>query len=89
LGVASNALKRMIPTTRLLRCAAGLTADRALSYAAVGDRVFYANGAEEWLHPGWRPTAVGLARHWHAAEDGGGDGSRSGGSCARGYTSTQ
>lgn len=46
LGVGSNALKLVNPdwTTTTLR--SGLTAGRSLSYAAVGDRVFYTNGVE-------------------------------------------
>lgn len=46
LGVGSNNLKKVHPdwTTTTLR--SGLTASKELSYAVVGDRVFYANGVE-------------------------------------------
>ena len=46
LGVGSNTLKIVQSdwTTKTLR--SGLTAAKELSYAAVGDRVFYSNGAE-------------------------------------------
>ena len=46
LGVGSNALKRVHPdwTTTTLR--SGLTASKELSYAVVGDRVFYSNSVE-------------------------------------------
>src|SRR3990167_1127833 len=46
LGVGSNALKLVNPdwTTKTLR--SGLSSGQTLSYAVVGDRVFYANGTE-------------------------------------------
>lgn len=46
LGVGSNALKYINPdyTTTTLR--SGLTANKFLSYAPVGDRVFWSNGSE-------------------------------------------
>ena len=46
LGVGSNVLKLMNPDYSLVTLRSGLTAARSLSYAAVGDRVFYSNGAE-------------------------------------------
>jgi hypothetical protein len=46
LGVGSNALKLVNPDYSLVTLRSGLTADRPLSYAVAGDRVFYANGAE-------------------------------------------
>ena len=46
LGVGSNALKLVNPdwSTKTLR--SGLTASKSLSYAIVGDRIFYSNAAE-------------------------------------------
>lgn len=65
LGVGGNALKRIHPgyTTTTLRT--GLTAARALSYASVGDRVFYTNGVEtgcvqEGAHRTWGLTVPGV-----------------------------
>jgi hypothetical protein len=46
LGVGSNALKRVHPDYSTTTLRSGLTASRALSYTAVGDRVFYSNGVE-------------------------------------------
>ncbi|MCR4302144.1 MAG: hypothetical protein NUV51_11075 [Sulfuricaulis sp.] len=46
LGVGSNALKMVNPDYSLITLRSGLTASRPLSYAAVGDRVFWSNGAE-------------------------------------------
>lgn len=46
LGVGSNALKRVLPDWSTVTLRSGLTASRPLAYAAAGDRVFYANGAE-------------------------------------------
>ena len=46
LGVGGNALKLIHPTYATTTLRTGLTAARPLSYAAVGDRVFYANGVE-------------------------------------------
>ncbi|MCR4338514.1 MAG: hypothetical protein NUW01_01360 [Gemmatimonadaceae bacterium] len=46
LGVGSNALKLVYPDYTTKTLMSGLTASRALSYAAVGDRVFWSNGVE-------------------------------------------
>lgn len=46
LGVGSNALKQMMPDYSLVTLRSGLTADRPLAYAAVGDRVFWSNGVQ-------------------------------------------
>ena len=46
LGVGSNALKLVNPDYSLITLRSGLTPARPLSYAAVGDRVYYSNGAE-------------------------------------------
>src|SRR3989304_8478444 len=46
LGVGSNALKLVSPDYSLITLRSGLTAARPLSYAAVGTRVFWANGVE-------------------------------------------
>jgi hypothetical protein len=47
LGVGANTLKQLLPdySTRTLRT--GLTPDRPLTYVAVGDRGYYANGVEK------------------------------------------
>jgi len=47
LGVGSNALKQVLPDYSTIILRTGLTAARRLSYAAVGDRVFYSNGVEK------------------------------------------
>ena len=44
LGVGSNALKQVLPDYTVVVLRTGLSPSRPLSYAAVGDRVFYANG---------------------------------------------
>lgn len=64
LGVGSNALKRVNAdyTTTTLR--SGLTAGRSLSYAALGDRVFYANGVESGC------VQDGVSRTWGLAVPG-------------------
>lgn len=46
LAVGSNALKQIMPDYSTIILRSGLAAGQPLSYAAVGDRVFYANGAE-------------------------------------------
>lgn len=46
LGVGSNALKQVLPDYSTITLRSGLTASRPLSYAAVGDRVYYSNGVE-------------------------------------------
>lgn len=46
MGVGSDALKLIAPNYGLITLHAGLTPLRPLSYAAVGDRVYYTNGAE-------------------------------------------
>lgn len=46
LGVGSNALKQILPNYSTTTLRSGLTAARPLSYAAVADRVYYANGVE-------------------------------------------
>jgi len=46
LGVGSNALKLVNPDFTTVTLRSGITAARPMSYAAVGDRVFYANGSE-------------------------------------------
>lgn len=46
LGVGSNALKLVNPDLSLVTLRPGLTSGRALSYAPVGNRIFYANGVE-------------------------------------------
>ena len=46
LGVGSNALKQVHPDYTVTTLRSGLTASRPLSYAVVGDRVFWSNGAE-------------------------------------------
>ena len=46
LGVGSNALKLVNPDWTTITLRSGLTASKSLSYAIVGDRVFYANGVE-------------------------------------------
>lgn len=46
LGVGSNALKRVHPDWSTTTLRTGLTASKELSYAVVGDRVFYSNSVE-------------------------------------------
>jgi hypothetical protein len=46
LGVGSDTLKVINPDYAVTTLRTGLTPARPLAYAAVGDRVFYANGAE-------------------------------------------
>src|SRR5262245_48851004 len=46
LGVGSNTLKRILPNLSTQNLRTGLTPDLPLSCAAVGARVYYANGAE-------------------------------------------
>lgn len=65
LGVGGDALKLVHPdyTTKTLRT--GLAADRALSYTAVADRVFWANGVEtgvvqDGTNRSWGLTVPGI-----------------------------
>lgn len=64
LGVGSNALKLVNPDYTLVTLRSGLTAGRSLSYAALGDRVFYANGVESGCVQG------GVSRTWGLAVPG-------------------
>ena len=47
LGVGSNTLKLINPDYSVKTLLTGLTAERPLSYTAVGDRVFWSNGAQK------------------------------------------
>ncbi|MDD3885168.1 MAG: hypothetical protein PHW66_09615 [Gallionella sp.] len=47
LGVGSNSLKLVNPDYTTKTLLTGLTAERPLSYTAVGDRVFWSNGAQK------------------------------------------
>src|SRR3990167_3295924 len=46
LGVGSNTLKQILPDYSTVTLRSGLAAGRDLSYAPVGDRVYYSNGVE-------------------------------------------
>ncbi|MDO8632868.1 MAG: hypothetical protein Q7R41_20485, partial [Phycisphaerales bacterium] len=58
LGVGSNALKQILPDYSTVTLRSGLTAARDLSYAPVGDRVYYSNGVELGV------VAEGASRSW-------------------------
>lgn len=58
LGVGSNALKRILPDFSVNTLKTGLTVDRDLSYAAISDRVYWANGIELGVVSG------GVNRSW-------------------------
>ena len=65
LGVGSNALKLVQPDFSVTTLRSSLTAARPLSYAAAGDRIFYANGTElgcvqSGAHRTWGITPPGL-----------------------------
>jgi len=58
LGVGSNALKQILPDWSTIVLRTGLTPSRPLTYAAIGARVYYANGVdigavENGLHRSW------------------------------------
>lgn len=65
LGVSSgNALTRLLPDYSTVVLRSGLTAGASLSYADVGDRVFYANGFESGV------VQDGASRSWGLAVPG-------------------
>ena len=61
LAVGSNALKQILPDYSTITLRSGLTASQPLSYAAVGDRVLYANGVESGCVQNGASRSWGLA----------------------------
>lgn len=64
LGVGSNTLKQINPDWSTVSLLSGLTPNRALSYAAVADRVYWSNGSEKGCVGG------GVNRTWGLAHPG-------------------
>jgi hypothetical protein len=68
LGVGGDALKQIMPDWSTITLRTGLTPARALTYAALGTRIYYANGVESGVvengaHRSWglTPPALGPA----------------------------